>query len=590
MTALLVVLLLAAVAGLGIVGFFAVQGRIAVARLEADLAARQERYDHDHGQWKEQLGASKGQYQALVAKYEENGKRWQESSAAMKAEIQRLAKWKNVADADAVAAEMARTAHVTLEKAKAEATQIVSSARESATALTITTNEQAATTLAEARQKAKALKTETETILDSATAHAGRIIDDANRRAREIAGGAHEVMKNASHYEQTVRAMRNVIDGYGDRYLVPEQSFLDDLAAEFGHVQAGAELKRVRECTKIMIRNGTAAVCDYVETNRRETAVNFVVDAFNGKVDSILSRVKHDNVGKLGQQIRDAFALVNHNGKAFRDARIREEYLAVRVEELKWAALVQHLALKQREEQREAKERIREEARAAKEIERALKEAGKEEELLQRAITQAQEQFQLASGEQKAMYEARLKEMDVRLKEAMARKERARAMAEQTKRGHVYIISNLGSFGEDVYKIGLSRRWDPMDRINELGGASVPFGFDVHAMIMSDNAPALELRLHELFTLKQVNKVNSRKEFFRVGVQEIREAIEKLGVTGVSWTMTAAAKEYRETLATEKRIQESAAEREKWVKQQRRQQIEAASDSLALVGDDADEE
>ena len=130
-------------------------------------------------------------------------------------------------------------------------------------------------------------------------------------------------------------------------------------------------------------------------------------------------------------------------------------------------------------------------------------------------MAQAQEQFEHASGEQKAMYEDRLRSMAERLQEALARKERARSMAEQTKKGHVYIISNIGSFGDDVYKIGLTRRDDPNDRVRELGDSSVPFGFDVHAMILSDDAPALELKLHKHFVFRQLNKVNPRKEFFR---------------------------------------------------------------------------
>src|SRR6266702_1794553 len=126
------------------------------------------------------------------------------------------------------------------------------------------------------------------------------------------------------------------------------------------HLKPRCTVKRAREYTKVMVRNGTAAACDYVEANRRETAINFVVDAFNGKVDSVLSRVKHDNSGKLGQQIRDAFTLVNYNGKAFREARIKDEYLAARLDELKWAAISQQLALEDREEQRHAKEQARE--------------------------------------------------------------------------------------------------------------------------------------------------------------------------------------------------------------------------------------
>jgi hypothetical protein len=396
-------------------------------------------------------------------------------------------------------------------------------------------------------------------------------------------------MKNASLYEQAIKSMKNVIEGYGDQYIIPPQSLLDDLADDFSHTQAGQELKRARECTKIMIRNGTAATCQYVEANRRETAVNFVVDAFNGKVDSILSRARHDNAGKLGQEIRDAFTLVNYNGKAFREVRVTDEFLAARLDELKWAAISQELAIQDREEQRHAKEEAREEARANKERERALREADKEEVMLRKAMDQAQEQFDRASGEQKAMYDDRLREMAERLKQALEAKERARSMAEQTKKGCVYIISNIGSFGDDVYKIGLTRRWNPQDRIDELGSASVPFGFDVHAKILSDDAPALERKLHSHFVVNQMNKVNHRKEFFRVSLREIHHEIEKLGLTGVEWTMTAAAKEYRESLATETLFKDKPAMREAWIKRQLDMEL-GANDILEPIGASAEEE
>jgi hypothetical protein len=163
--------------------------------------------------------------------------------------------------------------------------------------------------------------------------------------------------------------MKNILEGYGNKYIIPEDSLLDDLAEEFGFAEAGQELKKASERTRYMIRNATAATCDYVEANRRETAIAFVLDAFNGKVDSILSRVRHDNAGTLQQEIRDAFTLVNYNGKAFRDARITEEYLSARLEELKWAAIAQQIKLDEHEEQRRIKEQIREEKKARREYE-----------------------------------------------------------------------------------------------------------------------------------------------------------------------------------------------------------------------------
>lgn len=589
MDVIFLALFLVSSVGLAFVGYYAFQLRITSARLETELAAQKDRDTQDTKQLNEHCDGLKAKLQSLVEKYNENVKKWNDGSASLKGEIQRLTKWKDVADADAVAAQLRQEASAISEQAKAQASKMLSDADSEATAVKARADEEAASVVADAKKKAKALTAETEGILTSATAQAARIVDAANKRAEEIAGTAYEAVKSASTYEQAAKAMKNLVEGYGDKFIVPPQALFDTLADDFGFAQAGQELKRARECVRVMIRNGTAAACDYVEANRRETAVNFVVDAFNGKVDSIMSRTKHDNAGKLAQQIRDAFALVNLNGKAFRDARITDQYLDARLDELKWASAVQHLLTQDREEQREAKEKAREDARAAKEIASAMREAAKEEATLQKAMEQAKEQFELASGEQKAMYEARLNEMTQRLQEAMARKDRARSMAEQTKKGHIYIISNIGSFGDDVFKIGLTRRWDPRDRIVELGGASVPFGFDVHAMIMSDDAPALEQRLHEHFMLKQVNKINHRKEFFRVSLGEIRGEIEKLGLSGVSWTMTATAKEYRETLATEKKIAEDSSERDRWIKQQRHLETESAEDG-ELVGALADDE
>lgn len=121
-------------------------------------------------------------------------------------------------------------------------------------------------------------------------------------------------------------------------------------------------------------------------------------------------------------------------------------------------------------------------------------------------------------------------------------------MAQQTRSGHVYIISNIGSFGENIYKIGMTRRLEPKDRVTELGDASVPFSFDIHAMIYSTDAPTLEKTLHKKFVNNQVNKINPRKEFFDVTLTDIRKTIEEMEIEA-HWTITAEAKEYYESKA-----------------------------------------
>jgi hypothetical protein len=121
-------------------------------------------------------------------------------------------------------------------------------------------------------------------------------------------------------------------------------------------------------------------------------------------------------------------------------------------------------------------------------------------------------------------------------------------MAEQTRSGYIYVISNIGSFGEKVLKIGMTRRLDPMDRVHELSGASVPFHFDVHAMISTDDAPAFEREFHRQFESRSVNLVNMRKEFFDLPLQEIEAFAKAKGLT-VEFTKLAEAREYRQTLA-----------------------------------------
>ena len=172
----------------------------------------------------------------------------------------------------------------------------------------------------------------------------------------------------------------------------------------------------------------------------------------------------------------------------------------------------------------------------------------KEQLIIKRTLEKAQKDFEKASENQKQKYEDILLDLKRKLKEAEDKSQRALSMAQQTKSGHIYIISNIGSFGDNIYKIGMTRRLEPLDRVKELGDASVPFPFDIHAMIYTDNAPKLEKDLHKHFIENQVNKINFRKEFFNVSLTEIKSKLEDLNIE-TKWTMTAEATEYRESLA-----------------------------------------
>ena len=424
----------------------------------------------------------------------------------------------------------------------------------------------------EAREKANELKNKAEAILNNATKQAETIIQNAHNKAESIAGDAYKIKQESEDLEKTLVALKNTVRGYGDDYIIPSYSLLDQLADDFGYTEAGEELKKARERSRLMVKNHTAAKCDYVEEYRKTTAIDFIIDAFNGKTDTILTLVKQDNFGVLKQKITDAYYLVNNLGKAFRNAVITPQYLDSRLDELKWAVTCTELRNREREEQRQIREQMREEERARREYEKAMKDAAKEEELLKKAIEKAQQAVAKASEEQKAKYEAKLQELSEKLKEAEEKSQRAISMAQQTKSGHVYIISNIGSFGEDVFKIGMTRRLEPTDRVRELGDASVPFPFDIHAMIFSEDAPKLETTLHKVFVDNQVNKVNPRKEFFKVSISNIRKQIESMNIQA-KWTMIADAYEWRETQAIEKAMAQNSNLQKEW-KEQQLQEVE----------------
>jgi len=440
-----------------------------------------------------------------------------------------------------------RDAEIELERLIKQMQGMIEQANQEAELLKKNANEESDLLKKEARIAAKEIRNKAELVLEEAHKLAAKIDSDAKQKAKEVAGEAWEAKQNADQYSETVKAMKNIIKGYGDEYLIPNHSLLDELAEEYNHKEAGKELAQIRTLIKTMIKNGEAADCDYVEAHRKTTAIEFVLDAFNGKVDTLMSKVKHDNYGKLLQELNDAYRIVNHNGKPFRNARINQRYFDIMLEQLKLAVTVQELKKKDIEEQREIREAIREEEKVRREVEKALKAAEKEEKLLAKAMKEAEAKLSHAAAEERGKLEEELELIRQKLAEAEDKGQRALSMAQQTKRGHVYIISNVGSFGENILKIGLTRRLEPMDRVKELGDASVPFSFDVHAMIHSEDAPKLEKELHNIFDKNRVNKINYRKEFFSIPISKIKEKIDEMDYE-THWTMKAEAKEYRESV------------------------------------------
>lgn len=307
---------------------------------------------------------------------------------------------------------------------------------------------------------------------------------------------------------------------------------------------------------KEMLRAKSAAVCaaewlvngSKVE-GRKQTnqTLKLMLRAFNGESDAAVAKVRYDNVHVMEARIKKAFEVINSLAEV-QQCRIVAPYLELKLQELYLSHEYEDKLQTEKEEQRRIRDQMRDEEIAQRELERAQAEAEREETRYEQALAKAREEVESAAGAKQERLHQKIEELQQRLAEAHTNKERAIARAQMTRSGHVYVISNLGSFGEHVYKIGMTRRLDPMDRIRELGDASVPFQFDIHAIIYSDDAPALECELHKLFDGHRVNRVNERKEFFRVPIEQIARAVrEQHGEIEI--TLTAEAAEYRKTQA-----------------------------------------
>lgn len=476
----------------------------------------------------------------LIAKFKDLSKRYDN----LLSENKLLEKYKSIPDVEAYSQEIIDTANKESDKIKQEAQSEANAIAEQRKSLQNELDSQRSEVKSQIRQMLEEAEVQKKAILDDVYA----TMRKAEEAAKEIEGDAYTSLSKADNIINAAKAAKNIIEGYGNEFIKPSFCILDSLAEEYGFAEAAIKLKNAREISKEYSESGKAATCDYVEQNRRETAINFVIDAFNGKVDAILSLVKKDNYGILEKKIKDAYRMVNFLGAPFRSARIVPEYLDMRLEELKWAVAIVELKARDKEEQRIIREQMREEEKARREYEKAIKDAEKEEALIRKAMEKAQSYIEKATAEERAKYEAQLAELQQKLIDAEAKGQRAISMAQQTRSGYVYVISNIGSFGEDVYKIGMTRRLEPLDRVRELGDASVPFPFDVHAMIYSEDAPSLETELHKIFASSQMNKVNTKKEFFRIGISDIKQAVESKNIQA-KWTITAEAKEYRESVA-----------------------------------------
>lgn len=303
---------------------------------------------------------------------------------------------------------------------------------------------------------------------------------------------------------------------------------------------------------KKKIKDNSALICKAPNQSDRlvkkliKNLSKLALNYFNNECRVIINKVKWNNANQMIERIYKIYENVNEILEFPAEMEITKEYRDLKIKELQ---LTYEYELKKKDEkEREAlfRETMKEEEKRRKEIEEAKRQTEFETNLYEKALKEIELKLQTAHETEKIRFEEEIEELKKKLEQCKENERKISEAEKGVKNGHIYVISNIGSFGKDIYKIGMTRRLEPEERVDELGNASVPFKFDIHAMIKSDNAPELEYRLHKAFENKRVNRVNLRKEFFNVSLDEIAQEVHKYNAN-IMFVKEPEALEFRES-------------------------------------------
>lgn len=300
---------------------------------------------------------------------------------------------------------------------------------------------------------------------------------------------------------------------------------------------------------KDRIKNNKA-VLHYGYEDRKSyinSQVKQILRSFDTECNYFFSNLTFRNYETYHNKIIKAYETLNRIYKVD-EVEITKDYLQIKLEKLNLIYEKEKKIEHEREIQKEIKEQMKEEERVRRELENERKKLEKEERQFSNEVNSLFKRLEKSNNDiEKELYAEKIKQLEQKLQALEEDKKDVINRETNTRAGYVYVISNIGSFGEDVFKIGMTRRLEPYDRVKELGDASVPFGFDVHAMIFSDDAPRLENTLHRHFRSREINKVNHRKEFFRVNIDEIEHVVKTEHNNTVEFTKIAQAEQYWES-------------------------------------------
>lgn len=311
--------------------------------------------------------------------------------------------------------------------------------------------------------------------------------------------------------------------------------------AESSATLAG-ELDAVRAQIKAAVRTGSATVAatGFMFNNSAAKGRKFVGDmskillrAYNAEAENCVKTMRAGNLSAAQQRLTKVAEQIARQGKMI-DLQITSYYQQLRLEELAIAARHLQAVKHEKELERERRAELREQRKAEQELAREHERLEKERAHYLQAIAALEANGDVDGAER---LREKLVDVDKAIDDVDHRAANIRA-------GYVYVISNIGAFGEHMVKIGMTRRLDPMDRVNELGDASVPFRFDVHALFFAEDAVGVEAMLHATFAEQRVNKVNLRREYFRVTPAQVLEALHAHHVEIIEYTVEPAAEEY----------------------------------------------
>lgn len=354
-----------------------------------------------------------------------------------------------------------------------------------------------------------------------------------NTHIIELEAKKEKLEKTADRLSASIEAMKKEAIFFEDAITYQEFGLYTPRYNFVSSEEYKAALDKIRANQKAMIKNDTAIAGSKTWTvdGSRSKGNKMVKDmkklflrAFNSDCEDVISKVKYSNYDMSLKKIQQSASSIQKLG-AMMALYITPNYINSKIEELRLAFEYQQKKQEEKEAQKAARAEMREAAKLQKEIAEQRKKMEKEQTHYQTAYEKLLKQLDAAPDnadllQKKTELEAQLQDINKAMQDIDYREANQRA-------GYVYIISNIGAFGENVYKIGMTRRLDPQDRIDELGDASVPFNFDVHAMIFSDDAPALEAALHKAFEDRKLNMVNTRREFFNVTLDEIKAVVKK---------------------------------------------------------------